>query len=71
MRQLKHRSSFDGGHSFDTQQFIKIGQAGEFTGRVRADMMASFYDAVFRITFSDPVFFSIQGASVDVDEYGF
>lgn len=64
-------ASFDGGHSFAVQQFIKIGQAGEFNGRVRADMMASFYDAVFRVTFSDPAFFSIQGASVDVEEYGF
>jgi hypothetical protein len=64
-------ASFDGGHSYEKQSFIEIGQAGEFTGRVRADMMGSFYDAVFKVTFSDPIFFSIQGASVDVDGFGF
>ena len=63
--------SFDGGHTFSVQRFIKIGRAGQTTGRVRMDIMASFYDAVPRITFSDPIFFSIQGASVDIEGYGF
>lgn len=63
--------SFDGGHTFEKQRFIPIGRGGQFTGRVRADNMDSFYDAVFRVSFSDPVFFSLQGASIEVDTYGY
>jgi hypothetical protein len=63
--------SFDGGHTFEGKRFIPIGRGGEFTRRVRAYNMDSFYDAVFRVTFSDPIFFSIQGASIDVDLYGY
>ena len=63
--------SFDGGHSFDTEHQISIGKAGEFTTKIRADGPASGYDIVAEITFSDPVFFSLQGANASIEAYGF
>lgn len=58
--------SYDGGRSWVPKGFIKIGRLGEFTIKVEVYSLDSFYDAIFRITLSDPVIASIYSASIDL-----
>ena len=58
--------SYDGGRSYVKKGFVKVGQLGESTLRVELFCLDSFYDAIFRITASDPVPFELYSAVIDV-----
>lgn len=56
--------SYDGGRSFTNEDWIEIGREGEAFRRVDWYHMASFYDAVFRVRVSDPVFIGFHSGSI-------
>lgn len=64
--QVMFSASFDGGKSWTNEDWIEIGRTGE--GRIKVEWyhMESFYDAVIKIRISDPVFFTIQAAAIDI-----
>lgn len=64
--QIMLELSFDGGKSYSTIQNLSIGRAGEFTLKVEGFYSTSCYEVKPRITLSDPVFFDLKSASIDV-----
>ena len=63
--------SSDGGRSWSTMGNLKVGQAGEFLKKIEYYHITSFYEATFRITTSDPNFFSIRSAAADIRTAGY
>ena len=63
--------STDGGESFKQGQFVKVGRMGQTNLKVKWDNMTSFYDLIIRITTSDPVYYSLQTASIEARLAGF
>lgn len=63
--------SVDGGVSFKQGQFVRIGRLGETNLKVKWDNMDSFYDLIIRMTTSDPVYYSLQSASIELRLAGF
>jgi len=62
--------SSDGGQTWDTIHNIRTGEAGEFSHKIKADHLTSFYDGVVRITQSDPTPFNIRGLFVHIKPIG-
>jgi hypothetical protein len=58
--------SYDLGRSWVAKGFARIGRAGEFTLKVELHCLDTFYSAIFRITTSDPVQYSIYSATADL-----
>ena len=58
--------SFDGGRSYAHSQWVELGRMGQNTIEVIADVLASGYEIVPRITISDPVPVSIFSTTVDI-----
>lgn len=63
--------SMDGGHSWETVKHLSAGQAGEFLTKIEYYHIESFYEATVRITTSDPNFFSIRAAAIDIKLAGY
>lgn len=63
--------SIDGAESFKPGEFVKVGRLGETNIKVKWDNLDSFYDLIIRITTSDPVYYSLQTASIDARLAGF
>jgi hypothetical protein len=63
--------STDGGKSFKQGDFVRVGRQGETNLKVKWDNMDSFYDLIIRITTSDPVYYSLQSASIEARLAGF
>jgi len=63
--------STDGGESFKQGQFVKVGRLGQTNLKVKWDNLDSFYDLIIRITTSDPVYYSLQTASIEARLAGF
>lgn len=63
--------STDGGESFKQGQFVKVGRMGQTNLKVKWDNLDSFYDLIIRITTSDPVYYSLQSASIEARLAGF
>ena len=63
--------SMDGGRSWETLKYLDVGQAGEFLTKIEYYHIESFYEATIRITTSDPNFFSIRAAALDVKLAGY
>jgi WD40 repeat protein len=63
--------SADGGQTFGPEHFIKVGKGGEYMKKVEWYNIQSGYEFVFRIRFSDPTFFCLHGAVIDVDTAGY
>ena len=59
-------ASYDGGRTWTTGTWLRIGRLGEFNVRAEWFSMKSFYDCIVRLTTSDPVAINIYAASVDV-----
>jgi hypothetical protein len=57
--------SYDGGRSWNNEGWTKIGRMGEHTRRVELFILKSFYDAIVRISITDPVMCEIYSASID------
>ena len=58
--------SYDGGRSWKDYGFARIGRMGDFTIQVEFDILDTFYEAIPRITTSDPVPYSIYSATIDL-----
>ena len=63
--------SVDGGESFRDGQFVRVGRMGETNLKVKWDNLTSFYDLINRITTSDPVYYSLQTASIEARLAGY
>jgi len=63
--------SADGGKTFQAMQIINVGRAGQFQQKIEYYLTQSFYEGVFRITTSDPNFFSLRAAALWVKPYGY
>ena len=63
--------SMDGGRSWENIKYLNVGQAGEFLTKVEYYHVESFYEATVRITTSDPNFFSIRAAAIDIRTAGY
>ena len=58
--------SYDGGRSWVSKGFADVGRLGQTVLKVELFSMDSFYDAIFRLTTSDPVPYSIYSAAIDL-----
>jgi len=59
-------ASYDGGRTWSTGSWLKIGRLGQFNIRAEWYSMKSFYDMVVRITTSDPIGVNIYSAAIDL-----
>lgn len=64
--QIMLEPSYDGGRSWSTGTWLKIGRLGEFDVRAEWFNMKSFYDLTIRLTTSDAVAFNIYSAAIDI-----
>lgn len=64
--QIMIEPSYDGGKSWDTGTWLKIGRLGQTNVRAEWFNMNSFYDMIVRITTSDPVSYNIYSAAIDI-----
>ena len=63
--------STDGGATWGTESWPKVGKLGQFSVNVEFWKMKSFYDIQFRVTMSDPVFSSLHDGSIDIKMGGY
>ena len=63
--------SIDGGATWSTIDWPKMGKLGQYLVKVEAWKMVSFYDIQFRLTVSDPVFSSLHDGSIEVRSDGY
>lgn len=59
--------SEDGGRTFGAEMWGAVGKSGQFQQRVEWHALGSMESAVFRITVSDPVFWSIHSAAAEIE----
>ena len=59
-------ASYDGGKSWSTGTWMKIGRLGQTNILAEWYSMKSFYDMIVRLTTSDPVAFNIYSAAIDI-----
>lgn len=64
--QIMLEASYDGGRSWDTGTWLRVGRLGEFNIRAEWYSMKSFYDCIVRLTTSDPVAMNIYSAAIDL-----
>jgi len=58
--------SDDGGRSWNSGSWPRVGRLGEFTLQVEFFDLGSFYDRIFRISSTDPVNYSLYSATIDL-----
>lgn len=58
--------SYDGGRTWATGTWLKVGKLGQFNVRAEWFNLNSFYEMVVRITTSDPVKLNIYSATIDL-----
>ena len=59
-------ASYDGGRTWNTGTWLRIGRLGEFNIRAEWFRLHSFYDMVVRLTTSDPIALNIYSATIDL-----
>jgi hypothetical protein len=59
-------ASYDGGKSWTTGSWCRVGRLGETNIRAEWFSLHSFYDMMVRITTSDPVSFNLYSAAIDL-----
>jgi hypothetical protein len=59
-------ASYDGGRTWSTGSWPKVGRLGQFVLKVKWDNMKTFYDCMLRISSSDPVNYSVFSANIDL-----
>lgn len=67
---LYFQGTFDGANSYSNEEEVEIGRTGDTMLKVRWYHSESFYEAAFRVTGYDPVFYSIHGASIGLKFVG-
>ena len=63
--------SLDGGATWSTERWPKVGKLGQYLLNVEFNEMVSFYDIQFRLTMSDPVFSSLHDGSINIKLAGY
>ena len=63
-------ASYDGGKTWTSGSWARTGRLGEHVLRVEWFNLKSFYDAILRITTTDPVSYSVYGGAVDLRRAG-
>ena len=63
-------ASYDGGRTWTTGTWMRIGRLGEFNIRAEWFNMRSFYDMMTRITTSDPIALNVYSISIDLQLAG-
>lgn len=58
--------SDDGGRTWSSGTWARVGRLGEFVLLVEYDDLGTFYSRIFRISTSDPVNYSVYSASIDL-----
>lgn len=58
--------SDDGGRSWKSGEWARVGRLGEFILKVEFFNLDSFYDRIFRVSTTDPVNYSIFSATIDL-----
>ena len=58
--------SDDGGKTFSTERWGKVGKLGQYKWKIEWHALGSFFERIVRLKMSDPVFFSIHSASADL-----
>ena len=61
------QTSDDGGKTWSTEMWGTTGKLGEFLWKVEWSALGSAYSRILRVRTSDPVFYSIHSALVDVE----
>ena len=64
--QIMIEYSDDGGRSWSSGTWARVGRLGEFVLLVEFDNLGTFYSRMFRISTSDPVNYSVYSASIDL-----
>jgi len=59
--------SKDGGKTFGTERFVKVGQLNETRQSATMKNLGRFRECVFRIRCSDPIYWAIYNAQVEVE----
>ncbi len=59
--------SDDGGKTFTTEMWAKIGRLGEFDFGVEWNCLGSFFQRIIRVRMTDPVSYTIISAAIDVE----
>ena len=62
--------SDDGGRTWNSGSWPRVGRLGEFTLQVEWFDLGSFYERIFRISTTDPVNYSIYSATIDLRRAG-
>lgn len=62
--------SFDGGYTWNQMGWADVGRLGERKVQVQFDFMETFHSAIPRITTTDPVHYTIFGATVNLRRTG-
>ena len=63
--------SEDGGKYFSQEDFVELGELGDYTKKIEYFHFASGYEIVYKIRVSDPIFVSITAAAVDAEFAGY
>jgi len=58
--------SYDGGKSWVSKGFVSTGRLGENVLKVELYSLDSFYDAIFRISATDPIPYELYSAAIDL-----
>lgn len=62
--------SDDGGHTWSSEKWKKIGKMGNYSARVFWNRLGSFRDRIFRFKITDPVKVTLIGAYIDANVGG-
>ena len=68
---MMFRISGDGGKTFGAENLVDIGVMGEYDKRIDCNLFADGYSIVYRLSYTDPTFFSLFGGFIDVEDGGF
>lgn len=60
--------SDDGGHTWSSENWVSIGQVGEYKKRICWRRLGKFRDRIFRVKITDPVKVNILAAEIDVEQ---
>lgn len=60
------QTSDDGGKTWSTERWGKVGKLGKFMIKVEWHALGSFFERIIRLKMTDPVFFSIHSAAADL-----
>lgn len=69
--QMMAQYSIDGGKTFSKEFWLDMAREGESTALVDWYLDTTFYDIMFRVRVSDPVFTSFHSASIEVKPAGY